>query len=65
MRTKLDASALALLMYVLFVPPLFAGESSLAVKLAAANIPYSRWPRSLCKVTVRVTIDHAGTVKDA
>jgi hypothetical protein len=36
MRTKLVASALAFLMSVLFVPDLSAGESSPAVKLAAA-----------------------------
>jgi TonB family protein len=67
MRAKLVASALAILMYVLFVPPLFAGESSPAVKLAAAP----KYPiltlagRVYGKVTVRVTIDRAGTMKDA
>jgi hypothetical protein len=58
MRTKLVASALALLTFVLFVPPLFAGESSPAVKLATAP----KYPiltlagRVYGKVTVRVTI---------
>jgi TonB family protein len=64
MRAKLAASALAFLM---LVPHLFAGESSLGVKLAVAP----KYPtltlagRVYGKVTVRVTIDRAGTVKDA
>jgi hypothetical protein len=58
MPTKLVASALALLTFVLLVPPLFAGESSPAVKLAAApNYPILTLAgRVYGKVTVRVTI---------
>jgi len=64
MRAKFAASALAFLM---FVPHLFAGESSPAVKLAvAAKYPALTLPgRVYGKVTVRVTIDRAGTVNDA
>jgi TonB family protein len=66
MRTKLVASALAFLMSVLFVPELFAGESSPAVKLAVApKYPTLNFAgRVYGKVTVRVTIDRAGAVKD-
>jgi TonB family protein len=67
MRTKLAASALAFLMFVMVVPQLFAGEPSPAIKLAVAP----KYPtltlagRVYGKVTVHVTIDRAGTVKDA
>ena len=67
MRTKLAASALAFLMFVMVVPQLFAGEPSPAIKLAVAP----KYPtltlagRVYGKVTVRVTIDRAGAVKDA
>ena len=66
MRAKLAASALALLMFVMVVPRLFAGEPSPAVKLAVAP----KYPtltlagRVYGKVTVRVTIDRAGTVRN-
>jgi TonB family protein len=66
MRTRLAGSALALLMFVLLVPSLFAGESSPAVRLAVAP----KYPtltlagRIHGKVTVRVTIDRVGTVKE-
>jgi len=64
MRMKLLSATLALL---LLVPPLFAGESSPAVKYAVAP----KYPaltlagRVYGQVTVRVTIDHTGSVKDA
>ncbi len=67
MRTKLAASSLACLMIVMPVPHVSAGESSPAVKLAIAP----KYPmltlagRIYGKVTVRVTIDRTGTVKDA
>jgi len=63
MRRKLLFSALVLL---LFVPYLFAGESSPVVKSAVAP----KYPtltlagRVYGEVLVRVTIDHAGAVKD-
>ena len=66
MRAKLAASALALLMFVMVVPRLFPGEPSPAVKLAVAP----KYPtltlagRVYGKVTVRVTIDRAGTVRN-
>ena len=67
MRTKLAASALAWLMLVMSVPHVLAGESSPAVKLAVAP----KYPaltlagRIYGQVTVRVTIDRAGKVRDA
>ena len=67
MRTKLLASALAWLMLVMLVPHLLAGESSPPVRLAVAP----KYPtltlagRIYGRVTVRVTIDCAGAVKDA
>jgi outer membrane biosynthesis protein TonB len=66
MRTKLAASALALLMFVMLVPQVFAGESSPAVKLAVAPKYPTLTPagRVYGQVTVRVTIDRTGTVKD-
>ena len=66
MRTRLAASALALVMFVLLVPSIFAGESLPAVRLAVAP----KYPtltlagRVYGRVTVRVTIDRAGTVKE-
>jgi TonB family protein len=67
MRTKLAASALAWLMLVMSVPHVLADESSPAVKLAVAP----KYPaltlagRIYGQVTVRVTIDRAGKVRDA
>jgi TonB family protein len=64
MSMKLFSATLALL---LLVPPLIAGESSPAVKFAVAP----KYPtltlagRVYGQVTVRVTIDRAGAVKDA
>lgn len=64
MRMKLLSSTLALL---LLVPHLFAGESAPVVKYAVAP----KYPtltlagRIYGQVTVRVTIDRAGAVKDA
>jgi TonB family protein len=67
MRTKLAVSVLAWLMLAMLVPHLLAGEPSPAVKLAVAP----RYPtltlagRIYGKVTVRVTTDRAGSVKNA
>jgi TonB family protein len=67
MKTRLAASALACLMLTMMVPRALAGESSPAVKLAVAP----KYPtltlagRIYGQVTVRVTIDRAGAVKDA
>ncbi len=64
MRLRLLSATLVLF---LFVSPLFAGESSPAVKLAVAP----KYPtltlagRVYGQVTVRVTIDRAGAVRDA
>ncbi len=64
MRTKLLFSTLA---FLLFLPPLFAGDPTPAVTLAVAP----KYPtltlagRVYGQVTVRVTIDRAGSVKDA
>ncbi len=67
MRAKLPASALACLMFVMLVPHILAGESSPAVKLAVApKYPTLTLAGRICgKVTVRVTIDGAGTVRNA
>jgi TonB family protein len=67
MRAKLAASALACLMFVMLVPHRLAGESSPAVKLAVApKYPTLTLAGRICgKVTVRVTIDGAGTVRNA
>jgi TonB family protein len=64
MRTKLAASALALLMFVMLVPQVFAGESSPAVAVAPKYPTLTPAGRVYGQVTVRVTIDRTGTVKD-
>ena len=67
MGAKLAASALACLMFVMLVPHILAGESSPAVKLAVApKYPTLTLAGRICgQVTVRVTIDGAGTVRNA
>jgi len=64
MRTKLVASTLA---FLLFFPPLFAGESSPAIKIAVApKYPTLTLAGRVCGVvTVRVTIDPSGAVRAA